>query len=241
MSNPLNEAFFVNLGFLQDQDILILAKTSTEMRDRVDTARCSSSPIQLSPDIGIYGLWNHFQLWEVAMYLRQCKLVRSVPTEGIIVHTLLAFITALDIAKRPFKFVPQHTIFVASFKFQPCDLTFDGEFETQSSVVQIPGMNESICLMATKERCLRAEEYRTNLFLWRTGMIGFPYAVSAVSVEFGVKLITDFSAPANASPQSRGTIEVHQRLNQRNTRLRRDIECGMDMIFVVSVYDMNEW
>ena len=69
-SDCLSDAFFMNVGFLNDEEILILASASTEIRNRVDDSRCSSIPIQLLPGVGIYGLWNHFELWQVAMYLR---------------------------------------------------------------------------------------------------------------------------------------------------------------------------
>ena len=66
-----SDIVFANLGFLYDVEVLLLASASAGVRRRIVAASSAIAPIQLLPGVGLHGLWNHFELWEVALYLEQ--------------------------------------------------------------------------------------------------------------------------------------------------------------------------
>ena len=68
-----------------------------------------------------------------------------------------------------------------------------------------------------------------------------------MSLELGIKIMTDFTNPPHAPPEERGIAIEHEWLSGHrrrhpigdlgpNTRLRQDIEGGRPIIFIVSIY-----
>ena len=246
------------LGFLTDKDILILAAASAKVRGRVAVARRKGVPILLVPGVGIHGLWNHFEYWEVALCLEQCAELTIASKMSLrTVRLVRGFLTALHIARKPFTWSGKHCtlpsiapqmVLVADFRFPRCNFSADGEVEVDSSQVNLPRFEESVFLSVSKERY--AGEYFINLFLERAGRNQFNYAVSAVSLKLGIQLMTDFTHPLHAPPEERGTamkcewLSGHRRRHPigdlgPNTTLRQDIEGGRSITFILSVYFLN--
>ena len=255
-----SDIVFANLGFLYDVEVLLLASASAGVRRRMVAARSAIVPIQLLPGVGLHGLWNHFEFWEVALYLGECANL-TIP-KYVHVNMCLrtarsarTFLAALHLAKKPYKRIAPWMVKVASVWFPRCDLSADGEFAVRSSPVFLLGLPESVCLKVNKEWLPHQGEYGLHLYLWRAGGNGLNYSIAAVSAEYGTELTTDFSQPPGVPWGDRGLV-VGEWLSgpndpllrpQRsvvgnvgpNNRLRRDIEAGRPMMFIVSVFDMS--
>ena len=235
----LHDVFFMRLELLTDYDVLELANASREVRRRVVAAGCHASQIQLLPGVGVIGLWNVFELSEVAIQLRDWQDITvdpEIPRTVLTRRVASTCRTAFQIAKDPIKNVPPWKRILVTFRFPPCDLRDDDQTDVISSQVEVPDAEELLVLVVTKVRGASGGRDGRNVLLWRTaGGDDARYAFSVVSVDFGFKLINEVNPPMDEPP-----VDEHRWLADSGSTLRKNIEHGRDMMFIVSLYNMRD-
>ena len=128
--------FFHCLGFLKDKEVLLLVTASKKLQDCVVAARCTTAKLELLPGVGLHGLWNHLELWEVPLCLVQCANLRITSRMCLRnIQYLRTFMAAVQRAREPFKGASALRVLVNSFTFPGCDFCVGGDLHVQSSQV----------------------------------------------------------------------------------------------------------
>lgn len=244
MASCLDDEIFNQVeAFLVDKDILQFAAASPWMRRNV-LSSSGRSPVLLCPSTGVSGLWHHFQLWEVAMYLREIAGITFLTNMMLLdARAVRTFISALHIAKEPIRTLfgagslHPSSLFAADFVFPMTNLAADGPFEVQSSQVFLPQWNMNICLSLSKDLVPLPENGSVYMFDISMDCVDFlnedtyPILVRGVSAEYGFRCATDFSI------MGYGSIE-HEWLDRigsgRNLKLVHALEHGRPVPFIIA-------
>lgn len=159
-----------------DKDLLQFASISLVLRRRLSRLSSHANPVSLSLEgIGVSGLWNHFELWEVPMIVQELTNV-EVLSKLLLpdARAVRTFIAAVHRARKPHEDIMtpgewrlQH-IFAVEFTFPKTSLAAYpaaeeeyGIFGVRSSQVVLPRWNADLhSLQASKQAAGRASSFR---------------------------------------------------------------------------------